>query len=62
MLIIFWLSVLFNCHVTCVHIPGKMNVIADSLSRLAENDMKIPPGLCCCRCHPVALEVRVEGS
>ena len=53
---IFWLSVLFNCHIVCVHIPGKHNVIADSLSRLVENNMKIPLGLCCYRCNPVTSE------
>ena len=51
---IFWLSVLFNCHVVCVHIPGKLNVQADALSRLLENNSCIPSGFCCCRCMPVA--------
>ena len=48
---IFWLSVLFNCHVVCIHIPGKQNVLADALSRLVESGDKVPVGLCC-RCRP----------
>ena len=49
---IFWLTVLFNCHVVCVHIPGKENVIADDLSRLVDSGSKVPVGLCC-RCKRV---------
>ena len=51
---IFWLSVLYNCHVVSVHVPGKVNVHADALSRLLEDNVSIPNGLCCCRCRPTA--------
>ena len=50
---IFWLSVIYNCHIICEHIPGKLNVTADALSRLLDSKVQIPSGLCC-RCRPVA--------
>jgi len=31
---LFWLSVVFNFELTCVHIPGNTNVYADAISRL----------------------------
>ena len=35
---IFWLSVLYNCHLIAVHIPGVENVVPDFLSRLSQKD------------------------
>lgn len=49
---IFWLSVLYNCHLVGVHIPGRFNYTADALSRLVETGRTVPVGLCC-RCQPV---------
>lgn len=31
---LFWLSVMFNFEVTCVYIPGHINVYADAISRI----------------------------
>ena len=43
---VFWLSVLYNCHITSMHIPGHLNVVADSLSRLLYSS-NLPKFLCC---------------
>ena len=53
---IFWLCVLYNCHIVSEHIPGKLNVEADALSRLLERNTQVPLGFCCFRCRPVATD------
>ena len=59
---IFWLCVINNCYIVASHIPGRLNVEADSLSRIKDNDFKIPFGFCCCRCCPIATEAGQSGS
>ena len=36
--VIFWLSVAFNIHLVGVYLPGKNNVLEDTLSRVAYAD------------------------
>ena len=46
--LIFWQTVLYNCHLVGVYLPGRDNVIADAISRVSmESD--IPIFLCCRR-------------
>ena len=57
---LFWLCVLFNCHLVSVYIPGKDNVLADALSRATHaNDL---PLFLCCRRGPTDPPVGYEGS
>jgi hypothetical protein len=54
---IFWLCVLHNCHVVSMHIPGKLNIEADALSRLLDDKAQVPLGFCC-RCRPTSSDPR----
>ena len=54
---VFWLTVLFNCHLVAVHIPGRSNVTADALSRLLYKDVLFPVNLHCCRSKPTVHEI-----
>ena len=45
---IFWQSVIYNCHLVAVYLPGKDNVIADALSRV-KTAKDVPVFLCCSR-------------
>lgn len=47
---LFWYSVCFNFHLRCIHIDGDVNIIPDSLSRIAHNGYHIFQhdfSLCC---------------
>lgn len=44
---LFWLSVLYNCQLTAVHIAGKLNVVADALSRVLLPPHNLPLFICC---------------
>ena len=57
---IFWQSVLFNCHLVAVHLPGRDNIIADALSRVKSPD-DIPVFLCCSR-SGASSRVRPQSS
>ena len=48
---LFWMCVIFNLYITARHIPGKLNVCADYISRIS-TDMDLsgfPSSLCCSR-------------
>ena len=42
---IFWLSVRYNFHLRSRHLPGKLNIYADRLSRLQQNPLQSPDDL-----------------
>ena len=53
---LFWLSVIFNLHVTARHIPGKLNVSADYISRVSTNmNLSDFPSKLCCSHHPTGI-------
>ena len=63
---IFWQSVIFNCRLVAIYLPGKDNIIADALSRMSvAND--IPVFLCCRsegsvqRARPESRRVEIAG-
>ena len=57
---IFWLSVVNNCHLVGIYLPGKDNVIADALSRAsAASDL---PVFLCCRSGASSTRPGLEGG
>ena len=45
---IFWQTVIYNCHLVGIYLPGKDNVIADAISRVS-SAADLPVFLCCRR-------------
>ena len=45
---LFWVSVVYNCHLIAVHRKGQKNVLPDQLSRLNGLGSDKPPTFMCC--------------
>ena len=62
---IFWLTVIYNCHLVAEHISGESNLIPDLLSRLSDPAMignLIPDYMCCYRSTGLARGVGSESG
>jgi hypothetical protein len=58
--LIFWQTVLCNCHLVGVYLPGRDNVVADAISRVATaSDL---PCFLCCRRDGETAPAGLQGS
>ena len=61
---IFWLTVIYNCHLVAEHISGESNSVPDFLSRLSDPamiDSSLPDYLCCYRSASLMRGIGSEG-